>query len=103
MQAGFEASTDIVEVDVHTIIDGQFTVFQGRMLDHRTNGSGVTLEHCMAEPKTPGLSYCYIAEKSFLSGRGSGLILPLDEVLTAFPGCVYRCRTVPVSRIAGQP
>jgi glycerophosphoryl diester phosphodiesterase len=70
MQASFEASADIVEVDVRFTIDGQFTVFHDRMLDRRTNGSGVTREHSMAELKTLGLGYGYRTEKPFLSGEG---------------------------------
>jgi len=70
MQASFEASADIVEVGVHFTIDGQFTVLHDWMLDRRTNASGVTREHSIAELKTLGVDYGYTTEKSFLPKVG---------------------------------
>ena len=86
MQASFEASADIVEVDVHFTVDGRCTVFHDWVLDRRANGSGVTCEHSMAELRTLGLGYGYRTEEPLLSGEGhrsdiiTGLGLPHSQV-----------------------
>jgi glycerophosphoryl diester phosphodiesterase len=88
MQASFEVGADIVEVDVHPTTDGQFAVFHDWTLDCRTNGSGVTREHSMAELKTLDIGYGYTADggKTFpFRGSGIGLMPSLEEVLAAFP------------------
>jgi glycerophosphoryl diester phosphodiesterase len=88
MRAGFEAGADIVEVDVHPTTDGQFAVFHDWTLDCRTNGSGLTREHSMAELKTLDIGYGYTADggKTFpFRGKGIGLMPSLEEVLAAFP------------------
>jgi glycerophosphoryl diester phosphodiesterase len=88
MQASFEAGADIVEVDVHPTTDGQFAVFHDWTLDCRTNGSGVTREHSMAELKKLDIGYGYTADigKTFpFRGTGIGLMPSLEEVLAAFP------------------
>jgi glycerophosphoryl diester phosphodiesterase len=88
MQASFAAGADIVEVDVHPTTDGRFAVFHDWTLDCRTNGSGVTREHSLAELKQLDLGYGYTADggKTFpFRGQGIGLMPSLDEVLAAFP------------------
>jgi len=88
MQASFEVGADIVEVDVHPTTDGQFAVFHDWTLDCRTNGSGVTREHSMAELKTLDIGYGYTADggKTFpFRGTGVGLMPSLEEVVAAFP------------------
>ncbi|MBO1909252.1 glycerophosphodiester phosphodiesterase [Microvirga sp. 3-52] len=88
MRASFEAGADIVEVDVHPITDGRFAVFHDWTLDCRTNGSGVTREHSMAELKKLDIGYGYTADggKTFpFRDKGIGLMPSLDEVLAAFP------------------
>ncbi|MFG3757139.1 glycerophosphodiester phosphodiesterase family protein, partial [Klebsiella pneumoniae] len=59
LQAAFAAGADIAEVDVHPTTDGQFAVFHDWTLDCRTNGSGVTREHAMAELRTLDIGYGY--------------------------------------------
>jgi glycerophosphoryl diester phosphodiesterase len=88
MQASFEAGADIVEVDVHPTTDGQFVVFHDWTLNCRTNGSGVTREHSMAELKKLDIGYGYTADggKTFpFRGKGIGLMPSLEEVLATFP------------------
>ena len=88
MQASFEAGADIVEVDVHPTTDGRFAVFHDWTLDCRTNGSGVTREHSMAELKKLDIGYGYTADggKTFpFRDKGIGLMPSLEEVLAAFP------------------
>src|SRR5262245_60225948 len=51
MEAAFGAGADIVELDIHPTNDGQFAVFHDWTLDCRTEGTGVTRAHTMAELK----------------------------------------------------
>ena len=88
MRAAFEAGADIVEFEVHPTTDGQFAVFHDWTLDCRTDGTGVTRAHSMAELKTLDIGYGYTADggKTFpFRGKGVGLMPSLDEVLAAFP------------------
>lgn len=89
MKAAYDAGADMVEFDIHPTTDGQFAVFHDWTLDCRTNGTGVTREHSMAELKALDIGYGYTADggKSFpFRGKGVGLMPTLDEVLGTFPG-----------------
>jgi len=88
MRAAYAAGADIIEVDVHPTTDGQFAVFHDWTLDCRTNGTGVTRDHAMAELKTLDVGYGYTADggRTFpFRGRGIGLMPTLDDVLSTFP------------------
>ncbi|MGE0237454.1 MAG: glycerophosphodiester phosphodiesterase family protein [Parvibaculaceae bacterium] len=88
MTAAFAAGADIVEFDVHPTTDGQFAVFHDWTLDCRTNGTGVTREHSMAELKALDIGHGYTADggKTFpFRGKGIGLMPTLDDVLATFP------------------
>lgn len=88
MRAGFEAGADIVEIDVHPTTDGEFAVFHDWTLDCRTDGSGVTREHAMAELKLRDIGYGYTADggNTFpFRGKGIGMMPTLAEVLATFP------------------
>jgi glycerophosphoryl diester phosphodiesterase len=88
MQAAFAAGADVVEFDVHPTTDGDFAVIHDWRLECRTNGTGVTREHTLAELKALDIGYGYTADggKTFpFRGRGVGLMPSLDEVLAAFP------------------
>ena len=57
-------------------------------LDCRTNGTGVTREHSLAELKALDIGHGYTADggKTYpLRGKGVGLMPTLDEVLARFP------------------
>ncbi len=87
-RAAFSDGADIIEFDVQPTTDGQFVVFHDWTLDCRTNGSGVTREHALAELRPLDLGYGYTADggKTFpFRGKGVGLMPTLDEVLAAFP------------------
>ncbi len=89
MQAAFEAGAGVVELDVHPTTDGAFAVFHDWTLDCRTEGTGVTREHSLAELKALDIGYGYTADdgKTFpFRGKGVGLMPSLDEVLAQFPG-----------------
>jgi glycerophosphoryl diester phosphodiesterase len=88
MSAAFAAGADIVELDIHPTIDGQFAVFHDWTLDCRTNGHGVTREASMTDLKKLDVGFGYTANDgtSFpFRGKGVGLMPTLDEVLTRFP------------------
>ncbi len=88
MQAAFEAGAGVVELDVHPTTDGAFAVFHDWTLDCRTEGTGVTREHSLAELKALDIGYGYTADggKTFpFRGKGVGLMPSLDEVLARFP------------------
>ncbi len=77
MEAAFQAGADIVELDVHPTKDGQFAVFHDWILDYRTDGTGVTREHTMAELKELDIGYGYTADegKTYpFRGKGVGLM-----------------------------
>ena len=88
MRAAFEAGADVVELDLHPTTDGQFAVFHDWTVDCRTDGSGRTRDHTMAELKALDIGYGYTANGGAtypLRGTGVGLMPSLEEVITAFP------------------
>jgi glycerophosphoryl diester phosphodiesterase len=88
MRAAFAAGADIVEIDVHPTTDGRFAIFHDWTLDCRTEGSGETRAHSLAELKALDIGHGYTADggASFpFRGDGVGLMPSLTEVLAAFP------------------
>jgi len=88
MRAAFEAGADIVELDIHPTTDGQFAVFHDWTLDCRTDGTGNTRDHSLADLKALDIGHGYTADggKTFpFRGRGVGAMPSLDEVFGAFP------------------
>ncbi|GHB32464.1 glycerophosphoryl diester phosphodiesterase [Pseudovibrio japonicus] len=89
MQTAFEAGADIVELDVHPTIDNKLAVFHDWTVDCRTNGSGITRSHSLAQLKALDIGYGYTADggKTFpLRGTGIGALPELEEVFRALPG-----------------
>jgi glycerophosphoryl diester phosphodiesterase len=89
MQAAFDRGADVVEFDIHPTTDRQFAVFHDRSLECKTNGSGATRAHTMAELKTLDIGYGYTFDggRTFpFRGRGIGLMPSMSEVFQAFPG-----------------
>jgi glycerophosphoryl diester phosphodiesterase len=88
MRAAFDAGAAVVELDVHPTTDGHFAVFHDWTLECRTNGSGNTRDHSLAELKALDVGYGYTADggKTFpFRGQGVGALPSLDEVFAAFP------------------
>ncbi len=88
MQAAFAAGADIVELDVHPTTDGVFAIFHDWTLDCRSEGSGETRSHAMADLKALDIGYGYTADggRTFpFRGKGVGLMPSLAEVMAAFP------------------
>ena len=93
IQAAFQASADIVEIDIHPTIDGDFAVFHDWSLECRTNGSGITRQQTMSYLRTLDAGYGYTADngQSYpLRGQATGLIPSLSDVLDAFPDGHHR-------------
>ncbi len=88
MSTVIKAGADVIELDVHPTIDGEFAVFHDWTLECRTNGTGRTRDHSMAELKALDIGFGYTADggKTFpFKGKGVGLMPSLSEVLIAFP------------------
>lgn len=88
MQAAFAAGASAIEIDVHATRDGEVAVFHDWTVDCRTEGSGETRTHSLAELKALDAGYGYTADggQSYpFRGQGVGLIPSLSEVLAAFP------------------
>jgi glycerophosphoryl diester phosphodiesterase len=84
----FAAGADIVELDVHPTTDGQFAVMHDWTVDCRTEGTGETRSHSMAELKALDIGFGYTADGGQtypLRGAGLGMMPELKEVLEAFP------------------
>jgi glycerophosphoryl diester phosphodiesterase len=87
-QAAFDAGADMVEFDVHPTTDGHFVVFHDWTLDCRTDGTGVTREHSLAELQALDIGYGYTADggRTYpFRGKGIGLMPTLAQVLDALP------------------
>jgi glycerophosphoryl diester phosphodiesterase len=88
MRAAFDLGADVVELDVHPTTDGALAVFHDWAVDCRTNGTGVTREHTLAQLKALDIGHGYTADNGAsypFRGKGVGLMPSLDEVLAAFP------------------
>jgi glycerophosphoryl diester phosphodiesterase len=88
MRAAFAVGADIVELDLHPTTDGHFAVFHDWTVDCRTEGSGETRAHSLAELKALDIGYGYTADdgKTFpFRGTATGSMPSLTEVLEAIP------------------
>lgn len=88
MQVAFAAGAEIVELDIHPTTDGKLAIFHDWTLDCRTNGTGETRTHSMAELKKLDIGYGYTADngKTYpFRGKGVGLMPELSEVFRALP------------------
>ena len=88
MEAAFSAGAAIVEIDIHPTTDGRFAVFHDWTVDCRTDGTGVTREHSLAELKALDIGYGYTADdgKTFpFRGTSKETIPSLEEVFETFP------------------
>lgn len=88
MDAAFAMGADALELDVQPTIDGEFAVFHDWTVDCRTEGSGETRSHSMADLRKLDIGYGYTADGGAtfpFRGTGIGLMPSLDEVITRFP------------------
>ncbi|HEY0053549.1 MAG TPA: glycerophosphodiester phosphodiesterase family protein [Caulobacteraceae bacterium] len=88
MSEAFRLGATTVEIDVHPTTDGEFVVFHDWTLDCRTNGSGVTRRHTLAQIQALDVGWGYTADggRTYpLRGSGLGLAPSLEQVLREFP------------------
>ena len=88
MTEAFKDGADVVELDIQPTTDHDIAVFHDWTLDCRTDGTGTTRDHTMAELKALdiGHGYTYDGGKTFpFRGKFKGAMPTLAEVLTAFP------------------
>jgi glycerophosphoryl diester phosphodiesterase len=88
IEAAFEFGAEVVEIDIHPTTDGRIAVFHDWTVDCRTEGSGQTRDHSLAELQALDVGYGYTADggETFpFRGQGVGLIPSLDDVLERFP------------------
>ena len=88
MQAAFAAGADVVELDVHPTTDGRLAVMHDWTVDCRTDGTGETRAHAMAELKALDIGHGYTADggRTYpFRGTGLGQMPELEEVLSAMP------------------
>jgi glycerophosphoryl diester phosphodiesterase len=89
MRAAFERGADVVEFDIHPTTDGEIAVFHDRTLECKTNGTGFTRAHTMAELKSLDIGYGYTSDggRTYpFRGKGVGEMPSMDEVFKSFPG-----------------
>ena len=88
MVAAIAAGADVIEIDIHPTLDGQFAVFHDWTLECRTNGSGRTRDFTMAQLKQLDIGYGYSADggKTFpFRGKTKESVPSLADVLQQFP------------------
>ncbi|AGZ41630.1 glycerophosphodiester phosphodiesterase family protein [Actinoplanes friuliensis] len=88
MRAAFEAGADMLEFDVQVTADDRLVVFHDSTLECRTDGSGRIRDHTLAELRRLDLGHGYTADGGAtypLRGKGSGLLVTVEEVVAAFP------------------
>jgi glycerophosphoryl diester phosphodiesterase len=89
IEAAFAYGADMVEFDVQPTTDGEFVIFHDWTLDCRTDGTGETREHSLAELRALDVGHGYTADGGLsypFRGLGVGMMPTLAEVLDAFPG-----------------
>lgn len=88
MQAALEYGADIIEFDIHQTTDNQFAVFHDWTLDCRTEASGVTRDHSLAQLQALDIGYGYTADGGQtypFRGEGVALMPSIDQVFETFP------------------
>lgn len=88
IEAAFGLGAEIVEIDIHPTTDGHLAVFHDWTVDCRTEGSGRTRDHSLADLQALDVGFGYTADggQTFpFRGEGVGLVPSLTEVLERFP------------------
>ena len=86
--AAIAAGAQMIELDIHPTTDGHFVVFHDWTMDCRTNGTGKTRDHSLADLKALDIGFGYTADggKTYpFRGQFVGVMPTLAEVLQALP------------------
>ena len=87
ISAAVDLGADIVEIDIHPTIDGEFIVFHDWELECRTDGTGVVREQTLSYLKSLDVAYGYTADngKTYpFRDKYVGAMPTLAEVLSTF-------------------
>jgi glycerophosphoryl diester phosphodiesterase len=88
MRAAFDAGADMLEFDVQLTADDRLVAFHDSVLECRTDGTGPVRDHTLTQLRRLDLGYGYTADggRTYpLRGKGTGLVVTVDEVVAAFP------------------
>lgn len=86
--AAIDFGAEVIELDIHPTIDGEFVVFHDWTLECRTEGTGRTRDHDVATLQALDIGYGYTADggQTFpLRGKYIGAMPTLNTVLSEFP------------------
>ena len=87
-ERALEMGVDVLEMDIHTTVDGALVVMHDDTVDRTTNGSGPIHSFTLDEVKGLDAGYTWSADdEQTFPYRGQGISVPtLEEVFAAFPG-----------------
>jgi glycerophosphoryl diester phosphodiesterase len=83
-----ELGAEVVEIDIRLTGDEELALFHDFTLEYRSDGEGMVADQTMEYLKTLDVGYGYTADggKTYpLRGKGLGLMVTLNEVLSQFP------------------
>jgi glycerophosphoryl diester phosphodiesterase len=84
-QMATEANADVLEVDIHSTLDGVLVVIHDETVDATTDGTGSVKEQTFEQLRELDAGYAFSKDGGF-PYRGQGLTIPsLEELLDAFP------------------
>ena len=105
MRAARGYGANIVELDIHPTTDGEFVVFHDWTVDCRTNGTGKTRDHSLAELQALDIGYGYTADDGQtypFRGQDAGMMPTLRDVLDTFPSMTFLINIKGRSKSAAQ-
>jgi glycerophosphoryl diester phosphodiesterase len=88
-QRAAEANADVLEVDLHSTLDGVLVVIHDDTVDATTNGTGAVQEQTFEELRKLDAGYEFEKDGAY-PYRGQGLVIPaFEELLDAFPDAYW--------------
>lgn len=86
-----EMGVDVLELDVHSTLDGKLVVLHDRTIDRTTNGQGNVKDLTLENLKRLDAGYKFTTDGGqTFPFRGKGITIPtLEEILAAFPSMTF--------------
>lgn len=86
-----DMGVDVLELDVHSTLDGKLVVLHDRTIDRTTNGQGNVKDLTLDELKKLDAGYKFTTDGGqTFPFRGKGITVPtLEEILAAFPSMTF--------------
>lgn len=103
--AAFASGADMVEFDLRLTADQQLAVFHDALLEYRTDAKGKISDFTMAELRTLDVGHGYTADagKTYpFRGEGKGLLVSVEDVLSAFPRSSFLIHLKSGGKTSGQ-